>query len=81
MTAVEDAVEKRFQQLLDGLVRTATVTAAAAGGKVTVQFAGSPGTMTLPRAKNYTPIVVGESVLVLCAMPGAWIVICAPATS
>jgi len=79
VTAVEDAVEKRFTQLVDGLLRVATVTGTAAGGKVIVQFPDG-GSKTLPRLTSYTP-VNGHVVLILCVKQGAWFVLGTPALS
>jgi hypothetical protein len=74
----EDAFERRFAELREGLLRVGTVTGTAAGGKVLVNVDGE--SKTLPRLTSYTP-VNGHVVLVLCVKPGAWFVLGTPALS
>lgn len=76
--ALEDEIERRLAELRNGLLRTGTVTGTAVGGKVIVTVSGV--SMTLPRLKSYTP-TTNESVLILTAMPGAWLVLGSAATA
>lgn len=76
--ALENEIERRLAELRAGLVRVGTVTGTAVGGKVIVTVAGT--SMTLSRLKSYTP-VTNEPVLILTAMPGAWLVLGSAATT
>lgn len=78
MATPEDVIEARLAELVNRLLRVGTVTGTAVGGKVVVSVAGA--SMTLPRLKSYTP-TVSESVLILAAKPGAWIVLGSAATT
>jgi hypothetical protein len=73
---VEDAVDARLGQVLDGLLRVGVVSGTATGGRVVVTVHGA--SMTLPRLTSYTP-VTNDKVLILCVRPGAWFVLGTPA--
>lgn len=72
---IADAVENRFNQFREGLLKTGTVTGTS-GTKVVCTIESV--SMTLPRLTSYTP-VNGDVILVLCIKPGAWFVIGKPA--
>lgn len=70
------ALDNRLTALRDGLVTTGTVSGTS-GTKVIVSVLG--GSMTLPRLNSYTPVTVGDVVIILTACPGAWLVLGKPA--
>jgi hypothetical protein len=77
VASTEDAVQERFDDLVDSLLQIGKVTGTAVGGKVVVSLRG--GTMTLPRLKSYTP-TTNDAVLVLC-VKGAFVVLGTAATT
>ena len=71
----EHAIEHRLTELRDGLMRTGTVIGTA-GSHVIVSIEGAA--LILPRLRSYTP-ALGDTVQILAARPGAWLVLGASA--
>lgn len=71
---VEDAVEQRIRQLVEGMWKTGTVSATS-GTKVVVTVQG--GSLTIPRLASYSP-TVNDTVLI-AATPIGWICLGKPA--
>ncbi|MFD8496348.1 hypothetical protein [Amycolatopsis sp. NPDC059657] len=69
-----DAVAAKFEELRASMRKTGKVTAIV-GVKVVVSILGS--SMTLPKLRDYTPIV-GDVVIIDATDPNAWLVIGSP---
>jgi hypothetical protein len=68
---LEQAVDQRFAELRDSLLKIGTVSGTS-GTKAIVAVEGA--SMTLPVLTSYTP-VVGHVVYILTLKPGAWFVL------
>jgi hypothetical protein len=75
MGQLEQAVEQRFAEVRDSLLKIGTVSGTS-GTKVIVAVEGA--SMTLPVLTSYTP-VVGHVVYILALKPGSWFVLGKPA--